>query len=76
MWWRNGKKGDVDGGERWDMVWDLNSIRSVDGIDSDGVVALRMGKSSGEAVTTSVGRDGQRLRLARDGRWSARRSRW
>ena len=46
MWrWRWNRKGsDVYGSERWDMIWDLDSVRSVDGVEGDGVEVLRMGR--------------------------------
>ena len=72
-WWRwNGKRSDVYGGEWWDVVGDLNSVRSVDRMDSDGVEALRMGHSGSKVILAAVGRKRQRLRFTR--RW--RRSTW
>ena len=58
MWWwrRNRKWCDVNGCEWWDVVWDLDGVWSVDGIEGDGVEALRVGGASGEAVLTPVGR--------------------
>ena len=69
MWrWRwNGEWCDVNGCERWDMVGDLDSVWSVDSVESDGVKALRMGRSGGKTVLAAIGRNGQGLRLARNG---------
>ena len=55
--WRrwNGKWSDVNGGERRDVVRDLDGVRSVDGVKGDGVEALRMGGTSGEAVLSPIG---------------------
>ena len=43
-WWWNRKWSDVDGSERRDVIRDLDGVRSVNGIKSDGVEALRMGR--------------------------------
>ena len=58
MWWWNGKWSDVNGSEWWDVVWDLDSVRSVDGVKGDGVEALRVGRRGGKTVLSAVGRKG------------------
>ena len=64
-WWRrNGlwlwrgdrKRGDVDGCKQWDVVWDLDSVWPVGGVEGDGIEALRMGSTSGETVLAPIGR--------------------
>ena len=78
MWrWRwNGKWRDVNGGKRWDVIEDLDGVRSVDGMDGDGIEALRMGCRGGKVVLAAVRGKRQWLRLTRR-RWrSTRWSRW
>ena len=54
-WWRwNWEWSNVNGSERWDMIGDLDGIWSIDGIESNGVKALRMGGTSGEMVLMAV----------------------
>ena len=67
MWrWRWSRKGgNVYGGERWDVIGDLDGVRSVDSVDGNGVEALRMGRGSGEAILATIWREGQRLSLTR-----------
>ena len=78
MWWRrwNRKWSDVNGGERWDMIRDLDSVRSVDGMNGDGIIALRMGHGGGKVILAAVGQKGQRLHLARRQWRSTRWSGW
>ena len=54
--WRDGERSDVDWCEQRDVVWDLDGVWPVDGVESDGIEALRMGGTSGEAVLATVGR--------------------
>ena len=76
-WWKwNRKWDDVYGSKQWDMIGDLDSDWSIDCVGSDGIIALRMGSCSGEMVTTSIGRNGQRLHFARRWRGSVRRGWW
>ena len=78
MWrWRwNGKWHDINGGEQWDVIGDLDGVRSVDGMDGNSVEALRMGRGGGKVVLASVRGKRQRLRLMRrqwrSTRWSRR----
>ena len=56
LWRWNRKGSDVYWSERWDMIWDLDGVRPVGSVESNGVKTLRMGGASGEAVLATVGR--------------------
>ena len=59
MWLWSRKGSDVDGSEWWDVIWDLDSIWPIDGVEGDSIEALRVGGTSGEVVLMTVRRKGQ-----------------
>ena len=47
------------------MVWDLDGVWPVDGVDGNGVIALWVGRGGGEMALAAVQRKGQQLSFAR-----------